>query len=196
MLESKRSEKPPLEQAAHLLATRVMKGELVLKNWDDAVEQWLLRVSCLAAWCPELNLPIITAEDREHMIAQICHGAVSYKDIKEREVWHVVKDWLNPAQCALVDKHAPERISLPNGRTSKVTYAGETPPYFGATIQNLYGLKESPRIAQGRVPLTVHILAPSQRPVQVTQDLAGFWRDHYPRVKQELQRKYPRHEWR
>ena len=196
VLESKRSEKPPLEQAAHLLATRVMKGELVLKNWDDAVEQWLLRVSCLAAWCPDLELPIITAEDRQHMIAQICHGAVSYKDIKERAVWPVVKDWLNPAQCALVDKHAPERITLPNGRTSKVTYAGETPPYFGATIQNLYGLKESPRIAQGRVPLTVHILAPSQRPVQVTQDLAGFWRDHYPRVKQEMQRKYPRHEWR
>jgi ATP-dependent helicase HrpB len=196
VLEQKRSEKPPLEQAAELLASRVMKGELVLKNWDDAVEQWLLRVSCLAAWCPELELPIITAEDRQHMIAQICHGAVSYKDIKERDVWHVVKDWLNPRQCALVDQHAPERITLPNGRTSRVTYAGETPPYFGATIQNLYGLKESPHIAKGRVPLTVHILAPSQRPVQVTQDLAGFWRDHYPRVKQELQRKYPRHEWR
>ena len=196
VLESKRSEKPPLEQAAHLLATRVLKGELTLKNWDDAVEQWLLRVSCLAAWCPELELPIITAEDRQHMIAQICHGAVSYKDIKEREVWSVVKDWLNPAQCALVDKYAPERIKLPTGRTAKVIYAGETPPYFGATIQNLYGLKESPAIARGRVPLTVHILAPSQRPVQVTQDLSGFWRDHYPRIKQELQRKYPRHEWR
>lgn len=196
VLESKRSEKPPLEEAAELLASRVLKGELVLKNWDDAVDQWLLRVSCLAAWCPELDLPIITAVDRRHMIAQICHGAVSYKDIKERAVWPVVKDWLNPAQCALVDKHAPERIVLPNGRTAKVTYAGETPPYFGATIQNLYGLKESPKIARGRVPLTVHILAPSQRPVQVTQDLAGFWRDHYPRVKQELQRKYPKHEWR
>ena len=196
VLESKRSEKPPLEQAANLLATRVLKGELVLKNWDDAVEQWLLRVSCLAAWCPELELPIITAEDRQHMIAQICHGAVSYKEIKEREVWPVVKDWLNPTQCALVDKHAPERVELPNGRRSKITYAGETPPYFGATIQNLYGLKESPRIAKGRVPLTVHILAPSQRPVQVTQDLSGFWRDHYPRIKQELSRKYPRHEWR
>ncbi len=196
VLESKRSEKPPLEQAAVLLATRVVKGELTLKNWDDAVEQWLLRVSCLAAWCPELELPIITAEDRQHMIAQICHGAVSYKEIKEREVWSVVKDWLNPAQGALVEKHAPERVKLPNGRTAKVTYAGETPPYFGATIQNLYGLHESPRIAKGRAPLTVHILAPSQRPVQVTQDLAGFWRDHYPRIKQELQRKYPRHEWR
>ncbi len=196
VLASKRSEKPPLEAAAEMLAARVLKGELVLKNWDEAVEQWLLRISCLAAWCPELELPIVTASDRQHMIAQICHGAVSYKDIKERAVWPVVKEWLNPAQCALVDQHAPERITLPNGRKAKVTYAGETPPWFGATVQNLYGLKESPRIARGRVPLTVHILAPSQRPVQVTQDLAGFWRDHYPRVKQELQRKYPKHEWR
>jgi len=196
VMETKRHDQPPAEAAAELLAAEVQKGNLTLKNWDDAVEQWLMRVSCLAAWCPELGLPVVTAEDRQHMIAQICHGAVSYKDIKERDVWPVVKGWLNPAHVGLVDKYCPARVDLPSGRTAKIVYAGETPPYFAATIQNLYGLRESPRIAMGRVALTVHLLAPSQRPVQITQDLAGFWRDHYPRVKQELQRKYPKHEWR
>jgi ATP-dependent helicase HrpB len=196
VLESKRSDQPPADAAAELLAERVLGGELVLKQWDEAVEQWLLRVNALAAWCPELGLPIVTAEDRKLMIAHICHGAVSYKDIKDRDVWPFVHDWLNPAQRALLDKHAPERIGLPSGRTAKITYSGETPPYFAATIQNLFGLRETPAIAMGRVPLTIHILAPSQRPVQITQDMAGFWRDHYPRIKQELQRKYPKHEWR
>lgn len=196
VLESKRSDQPPADAAAELLAERVNAGELILKQWDDAVEQWLLRVNCLAAWCPELGLPIATADDRKLMIANLCHGAVSYKEIRDRDVWPFVYEWLSPAQRALLAKHAPERIDLPNGRSAKITYSGETPPHFAATIQNLYGLKESPRIAMGRVPLTVHILAPSQRPVQITQDLVGFWRDHYPRVKQELQRKYPKHEWR
>ncbi|MCO5067967.1 MAG: ATP-dependent helicase HrpB [Kiritimatiellae bacterium] len=196
ILEASRSDQPPADAAAELLAERVLRGELTLKQWDEAVEQWLLRANSLAAWCPELNLPIATAEDRKLMIANICHGAVSYKDIKERDVWPFVHDWLNPAQRALLAKHAPERIALPNGRSAKIIYSGEAPPYFGATIQNLYGMNETPRIAMGRVPLTVHILAPSQRPVQITQDLVGFWRDHYPRVKQELQRKYPKHEWR
>ena len=63
-------------------------------------------------------------------------------------------------------------------------------------IQELFGVMQTPRIAMGRVLLSVHILAPSMRPVQVTQDLANFWREHYPRIKSELQRKYPKHEWR
>ncbi len=196
VLETKRSEQPPADAAAELLAERVLSGELVLKRWDEAVEQWLTRVNGLAAWCPELAVPIVTAEDRKLMIAHICHGAASYKDIKERDVWPFVRDWLTPAQRALVEKHAPERIALPSGRSAKIIYAGEAPPHFAATIQNLYGLEETPRIAMGRVALTVHLLAPSQRPVQITQDLAGFWRDQYPRVKQELRRKYPKHEWR
>lgn len=195
-LESTRSDQAPADAAAEMLAERVMNGELTLKRMDDSVEQWMMRVNSLAAWCPELDIPIITAEDRKIMIANLCHGAVSYKEIREREVWPFVHDWLKPNQHAMLAKHVPERIMLPNGRSAKIIYSGETPPYFAATIQNLYGLNESPRIAMGRVPLTIHILAPNQRPVQITQDLVGFWRDHYPRVKQELQRKYPKHEWR
>ena len=68
--------------------------------------------------------------------------------------------------------------------------------HIAVRIQELYDVKTTPRIAMGRVPVLLHILAPSMRPVQITQDLVGFWRDHYPRIKSELQRKYPKHEWR
>ncbi len=107
-----------------------------------------------------------------------------------------MKSWLSAAQQELVEKHAPERLTLSNSRTAKVHYDVGNPPHIALRIQQLYGVKTTPRIALGRVPVLLHILAPSQRPVQITQDLPGFWRDHYPRIKQELQRKYPRHEWR
>jgi ATP-dependent RNA helicase HrpB len=87
-------------------------------------------------------------------------------------------------------------LGLPNGRTTRIIYQSTAPPHIAVRIQQLYGLTTTPRIAMGRVPVVVQILAPNMRPVQITQDLANFWKEHYPRVKQELQRKYPKHEWR
>ena len=63
-------------------------------------------------------------------------------------------------------------------------------------IQELYDVTQTPRVAMGRVPVLVHILTPGMKPIQITQDLANFWREQYPKVKSELQRKYPKHEWR
>jgi ATP-dependent helicase HrpB len=77
-----------------------------------------------------------------------------------------------------------------------VVYDAENPPYSALRIQELFDVEKTPLVAMGRVPVLLHILAPNMRPVQITQDLKGFWRDHYPRVKQELQRKYPKHQWR
>jgi len=95
-----------------------------------------------------------------------------------------------------LNKYAPERVTLANGRTPKVTYQKDTLPYISLRIQELFDVTQTPAIAMGRVSLSIHILAPSMRPVQVTSDLANFWREHYPRIKSELQRKYPKHEWR
>lgn len=196
VIESKRSDQPPTDAAAALLAKEVVAGNLTLKEWDHDVEQWILRVNFLAKHCPDLQIAPITKADEEHIVAQICLGAVSYKDIKDKPVKPVLRDWLNYSQAGLVDKYAPERLEMPNNRRSKITYVADGQPFLSTRISDLYDLKETPRIAMGRVPLLIHILAPSNRPVQITQDLAGFWRDHYPRIKQELSRKYPKHEWR
>jgi len=195
VMESKRVETPPADAAADLLATEVIKGTLTLKQWDHSVEQWIQRVNNLAAWCPELGISPIAESDRHTMIAQVCYGAVSYKDIKEKEVWPVVREWLNYQQQQVLNQYCPERVGLPNGRNAKVTYTSES-PFISLRIQELFGVDDRITVAKGRIPVLVHILAPSQRPVQITLDLAGFWRDHYPRIKQELQRKYPKHEWR
>jgi len=195
-LSSKRVEPPPADAAARLLAEEVMAGRLPLPNWDHSIAQWILRLNLLADWCPDLQLPPILDEDRRHIVEQLCLGALSYKDLKDRDVKPVVKSWLSAIQRESLEKHAPERITLSNGRTPKITYAPGGPPYISLRIQELFGVTHTPRIAMGRVPLSVHILAPSMRPVQVTHDLANFWREHYPQIKPELKRKYPKHEWR
>jgi ATP-dependent helicase HrpB len=195
-LSAKRMEPPPADAAARLLTEEVMAGRLPLPNWDHSVEQWLLRLRLLCQHCSELQLPPITDEDKRHIIEQLCHGAVSYKDIKEREVKPVVMAWISESQRQLLDKHAPERLSLSNGRTPKVSYKTGANPHIALRIQELYDVTQTPRIAMGRVPVLVHILTPGMKPIQITQDLGNFWREHYPRIKSELQRKYPKHEWR
>jgi ATP-dependent helicase HrpB len=196
LLGARRVEPPPADAAARLLAEEVMAGRLTLAQWDHAIEQWILRLNLLSQWCPELGLPQLRQEDRRDILEQICHGAFSYKEIKDKPVAGSIKAWLTPTQQELVDQHAPERLSLANGRSPRVTYDAANPPHIALRIQELFGVKALPAIAMGRTPVLAHILAPNMRPVQVTTDLARFWTEHYPRVKQELQRKYPKHEWR
>ena len=196
MLTAKRVEPPPEEPAACLLAEKIMDEEIRLKHWDAKVEQWILRLNLLAEWCPEFELPAIDDEARRHMIESICMGAFGYKEIKERPVLPTLKQWLSAAQREIVDKHAPERVTLSNGKTPKVVYSKESPPCIALRIQELYDVNQLPKLALQKVSLAAQILAPNMRPVQITQDLENFWRDQYPNVKKELQRKYPKHAWR
>jgi ATP-dependent helicase HrpB len=196
LLRSKETDRVPHDDAARLLAQEVEAGRCPLKSWDDAVEQWIARLNCVTAWFPEQDLPAISDADRLMLIEQICLGAISYREIKERDVWPVIKSWLSHAQAAFVEKSAPERVTMPNGRKFKVGYAAKAAPTIAVRIQDLYGVEGELRIANGRVPLVIEVLAPNQRPIQVTQNLSNFWKESYPKIKQELQRKYPKHEWR
>jgi ATP-dependent helicase HrpB len=196
LLRSKETDEVPPDAAAALLAQEVEAGRCPLKDWDDAVDQWIARVNLAAQWFPEQELPPIGDADVRLLVEQICFGAVSYKDIKERPVWPVVKSWLSAAQAAFVDSVVPERIGVPNGKKFKIIYAAKSAPTVGIRIQDLYGVEGELKIANGRVPLVIEVLAPNQRPIQVTQNLSNFWKESYPRIKQELQRRYPKHEWR
>ena len=196
VLEEKISNDPPVNEAAGILAREVAASRLVLEKWDESIEQWILRVNRLRGWMPELELPAVTEEDRGVMIEHICHGAFSYDEIKDRPVLPVVKSWLSRQQQAWIDEYAPERIQLPKGRMVKVGYSVEGAPTIAARIQDLYGINDALWVANRRVPVRIQVLAPSNRPVQVTENLSVFWRETYPKLKQQLQRKYPKHEWR
>jgi ATP-dependent helicase HrpB len=196
VLEKKLSDNLPADEAARILAREVAAGHCALDNWNEPVAQWILRVNRLREWMPELALPAIGEEDRDAMLQLICHGALSHQEIKDRSVWPVVKSWLSRQQQAWIEEYAPERIGLPNGRTVKLAYSGDGPPTMAARIQDLYGIKDAVWIASRRVRVRIHVLAPSNRPVQITEDLSVFWRETYPKLKPELKRKYPKHVWR
>ena len=195
-LDKRRVEPAPADEAARILAGEVLAGRVQFDEWDESVEQWILRLKRLSEWCPEFELPVITEADRKDLIEQLCYGCLGYKDVRAVPVKAEVKGWLSHLQNSMLDKHAPERLEFANGRKPKVNYVADGPPYIEVRIQELYDVNQTPKIAMGRVPISCHILAPSRRPVQVTQDLPRFWQEHYPRIKSELQRRYPKHEWR
>jgi ATP-dependent helicase HrpB len=107
-----------------------------------------------------------------------------------------LREWLTAEQLAALDASLPERLVMGNGRKSRLTYAREGPPVLSARIQELFGVEGKFTLGRGRVPVKIEVLAPNQRPIQVTDDLTAFWRDIYPKLRTELQRRYPRHEWR
>ena len=197
VLESKQTaEEPPESEAAVLLAREVMAGRITLVEWNEAVEQWILRVNCLAKWWPELEVNPITDADRATLIEQICYGSLGARELKDKPVMPVLRDWLLAEQLAVLDEYLPERLVMANGRKARFTYTKDGPPVLSARIQELYGVSSKFTLGHGRVPVKIEVLAPNQRPIQVTDDLSNFWREQYPKIKPELSRRYPRHEWR
>jgi ATP-dependent helicase HrpB len=184
-----------LDQAAMILAEKVLAGDLILKNWDHSVDQWAARLSLLGKTMPELEMPTWSDDDKSLAIAQICHGSVAYKDIKEANVWRVLREWLSPAQRAALDSYCPERIELPNGQSAKITYEPDRDPHISMRVSHLFGVWETPCVCNGRAPLLVHILTPGQKPWQMTKDLKSFWSSGYSQMKKEVAGRYPRHPW-
>jgi len=197
VLEAKAgSDEVSSDEAAALLTREVLAGRIKIDSWDESVEQWIIRVNRLAEWFPELEVNPITDADRATLIEQICYGEMSARGVMKKEVMPVLRDWLMAEQLAVLDDYLPERLTMANGRRSRITYNKEGPPVLSARIQELYGVEGKFTLGHGRVPVKIEVLAPNQRPIQVTDDLTSFWRDMYPKVKAELSRRYPRHEWR
>jgi len=196
VLENRDRDAEPGPAASLCLAEQVMAGTLRLNGWDDAVEQWIHRVNFLARLCPEQGIPSMGPDERQHILLLVCDEAVCYRDIKDAPVLHHARSLLTHSQQHFVDKQAPERLELPAGRRAKITYSETADPFLSARIQDLYAVTDDVKLALGRHAVTIHILAPSQRPVQVTRSLKSFWTETYPGLKQQLQRQYPKHEWR
>lgn len=196
VLESGAGGSPDTVAAARIFADKVASGELALPLWTEAVEQWITRLNCLAEWMPELELPRVGPDERRFLFEQLAEGALSYRALKDRDPWPVLRGWLSPPQRSALDAYAPDRISLPSGRSARVAYTEGQAPVLAARVQDLYGLEAPLLVAGGKVRVRLEILAPNQRPIQVTDDPGGFWRNTYPQIRAEYARRYPRHEWR
>ena len=193
-LEDKEGGEVSDEDAAVLLSDHVVSGSLRLKRWDAKVEHWIARVGFVARSMPELEISAIGEEEKKLIVTQICMKARSYRDIKDRDVWPALGDWLSAPQSAALESYAPERLELSNGVVAKVSYEEGKTPSIALKVQQLYGVKETPEVSGQQIQ--VQILAPNQRPWQVTQDLSSFWESGYPQMKKDLAGRYPKHEWR
>ena len=107
----------------------------------------------------------------------------------------VLNDRLTGEQQRLLATKAPDRLALAGGRQVRVHYEAGKPPWIESRLQDFFGSAAGPAICDGRVPLVIHLLAPNQRAVQVTQDLAGFWDRHYPAIRKEADAEVPQHAW-
>lgn len=199
VLESKPAGRPNPEQAAQALSDAVLSYGLDCLPWSENLQQWRARVLCLRQWMPELNLPDLSDNNlratREQWLKPAFAGKTRLHALSEEELAGALKalvDW-NSRQS--LDTHAPQRITVPSGMERTIQYAQDAPPILAVKLQELFGLATTPRIANNRVPLTLHLLSPGGKPLQITQDLQSFWERTYPEVKKEMKGRYPRHPW-
>ena len=190
--------------AARALTDAVRDLGLAVLPWSEALTQWRIRVQCLRAWLPELGLPdlsdaalLATLDD---WLLPALAGKTRLDALSVEALAEAVQGRLDWPLRQRLDTLAPTRIAVPSGMQRAITYALDadgTPaaPVLAVKLQELFGLADTPRIADGRVPLTLHLLSPAGRPLQVTQDLRGFWERTYPDLKKEMKGRYPRHPW-
>ena len=203
---------------------RVMLGELALEETEGSVDDpaevervlveaaradpgralglgrpevagFLARVACLGEWCPELGLPAVDGPMLEGVLREVVTGCRSFADLGRAPVVEVVRGRLSGEQRASLERDAPERIQVPSGSRIRLQYEPGRAPVLAARIQELFGLKSTPRVARGQVAVVVHLLAPNGRAQQVTDDLESFWGAAYFEVRKELRRRYPKHDW-
>jgi ATP-dependent helicase HrpB len=198
VLSSTDQGEPDPDRAAELLAAEVVAGRLNLKGWDAVVENWILRVNFVARHCPDAEVPEIDEEARQLLVEQICHGALSYKEIKDRPVLATVKEWISPEQHYYIDTYAPAEMELPRRRNpARIRYEADGRAFIASKLQDFYDVPGSSLIVgNGKVHLLVELLAPNQRPAHLTDDLDGFWGGAYQHVRKDLAGRYPKHEWR
>ena len=204
VLSSRSSGRVDLAQASGALTDAVLTLGLDALPWGEATNQWRNRVQGLRAWMPELGLSDLSdtalLASLDDWLLPAFAGKTRLDALSEAELSEAVKSRIEWSLRQRIDALAPVRMSVPSGMERRIEYVinedgKPASPVLAVKLQELFGLAETPRIADGRIPLTIHLLSPAGRPLQVTQDLAGFWARTYPEVRKEMKGRYPRHPW-
>lgn len=158
---------------------------------DEVPARLLARLAFLRKHRPDLGL---SDDLLGPLLAGACQGRTTLREVQDVDWSAALRQAFPTEVLRLLDAWAPEAIQLPKGRPTKVHYEDD-PPWIASRLQDFWGLKKSPAVAGGAVPLVLHLLAPNMRAVQVTTDLAGFWQRAYQELRPGLSRRYPKHHW-
>lgn len=198
LLEDTPLPSPPKERVAEALLEAVRTDGLKLLGGHEALEMLAARVSLLRRtmgepWPEGFNAVLIDRLD--DWLAPVLAGARSLHDVSGGELRAAaltLLDWPLPRE---LDRLAPAHWETPLGRSIAIDYTADGGPAAECRVQEAYGLNTHPAVADGRAPLTLHLLSPARRPVAVTRDLPGFWRGGYADMRKDMRGRYPKHEW-
>jgi len=196
---SRRSVPVQAEDALPALLAAIRAKGLNALPWSEHARRLRLRMQAVREWMPELGLPDVSEQalldSLESWLAPYLDGKRRFDALSAEELSQALGSLFDYEQRRALDAHAPENLTVPSGMSRRIEYAAGEPPVLAVKLQELFGLADTPRVGNGRVPVTLHLLSPAGRPIQVTQDLKGFWERTYPEVKKELKGRYPRHPW-
>lgn len=194
----------PIQPSADEVTKALLEGigngaGLAALGWTSKAEQFRLRVCFLASIFPEMDLPDLSEKNLlltlQQWLGPHVAGVKTIGQLGTLDILPPLRNLLRHDQLRFVEEQAPTHISVPSGSMIPVEYVQGQPPVLAVKLQEMFGLADTPKVAGGRVAVTLHLLSPARRPIQVTQDLRSFWNSTYAEVKKELRGRYPRHPW-
>ncbi len=198
ILRRKPLEKVPTEAKKSALINYIRKEGLQILPWTKNIHQWCARISLVrsiknASDWPDVNQQALF-DSLETWLAPYLDKVNLLQDFRKINLQHILDALLPYEKHQQLNKLAPVRITVPSGSSIAIDYT-ESPPVLAVKLQEMFGCEQTPIIGAGKVPLLLHLLSPAGRPLQITQDLAGFWRTSYHDVKKEMKGRYPKHPW-
>ncbi|PKM45361.1 MAG: ATP-dependent helicase HrpB [Gammaproteobacteria bacterium HGW-Gammaproteobacteria-1] len=198
-LESAPLDKAAPERMTAALLDGIRQMGLTVLPWDDETRQLQARVESLRQWSPEEGWPDLSdaalLATPEQWLAPYLNGMSRRSHLSRLELKSILRDSLGWERAQRLDSEAPTHLKVPSGSHKRLHYEPGQPPVLAVKLQELFGLADTPRVAHGKVAVMLHLLSPAQRPIQVTQDLKGFWERTYAEVRKELKGRYPKHPW-
>ncbi len=191
--------RPDPEKIRAALLAEINRTELQLLPWNRESRELQQRILCLRGWQPESDWPDLSDQalmgNPEHWLGPYLNGMKTAADLRGLRLEEIVRNQLDWKQQQRLKQEAPTHLRVPSGSKIRLQYRAGESPVLPVRLQELFGLAETPTICRGRVKLLLHLLSPARRPVQITDDLKGFWESSYHQVKKELKGRYPKHYW-
>ncbi|MRI33587.1 ATP-dependent helicase HrpB [Endozoicomonas sp. OPT23] len=201
ILEQKPLQQPPSEAVSVAMQAGIIEAGLNVLPWTKESQQLRTRIGFLARFngSDDEGFPDVSdtalCNSIENWLAPYLDGCTRYEHLKKLNLKEILLSMLSWPQQQLLNEQAPERLKVPSGSRILINYENLEEPKVSARLQELFGMLETPLIGFGKQPVTIELLSPAQRPVQITKDLKSFWNNTYSEVRKDLKGRYPKHYW-
>lgn len=199
VLDSRPTQSPDAGSVRHAMLLGIRESGIELLPWSRTATEWRARILSLRLWQPDAAWPDFSdawlMNNLEIWLAPWLDGITRQQQLKRLDLEAIMKSRLDWSLQQRMAELAPTHISVPSGSRKSLRYVPGEAPVLKVKLQEMFGLEETPRICNGEIPIMLHLLSPAQRPVQITQDLRGFWSRTYNEIRKELKGRYPKHYW-